>query len=65
MVRVQQAEAEFAAASEGITDRTPLVQAGAQFNAAAVALEMAWLQLFGRVRLPDRRPAGAGRCCRA
>ena len=31
-----------------------------QFNSAAVALEMAWLQLFADVRVPDRRPAGAG-----
>ena len=48
VARVQQAEAEFAAASQGITDRTPLVQAAQQFNAAAVALEMAWLQLFAQ-----------------
>ncbi len=48
VARVQQAEAEFAAASEGITDRTPLAQAAAQFNAAAVALEMAWLQLLAQ-----------------
>lgn len=48
VARVQQAEAEFAAAAEGITDRTPLVQAAVQFNAAAVALEMAWLQLLAQ-----------------
>ncbi len=46
VARVQQAEADFAAAQAGITDKTPLVQAAEQFNAAAVALEMAWLQLF-------------------
>ena len=46
VARVQQAEAEFATAQAGITDKTPLVQAAEQFNAAAVALEMAWLQLF-------------------
>ena len=44
--RVQQAEAEYTTAQQGITDETPLTQASQQFNAAAVALEMAWLQLF-------------------
>ena len=34
------------AAQKGITDDTPLAQASQQFNAAVVALEMAWLQLF-------------------
>jgi hypothetical protein len=42
--RVKQAEADFAAARSGITDQTPLDQASQQFNAAAVALEMSWLQ---------------------
>lgn len=46
VARVQQAEAEFATAQAGITDKTPLVQAAEQFNAAAVALQVAWLQLF-------------------
>ena len=44
---MQEAEAELAAAQAGITDQTPLAQAAEQFNAAAVALEMAWLQLIG------------------
>ena len=44
--RVKQAEADFSAARKGITDGTPLAQASQQFNAAAVALEMSWLQLF-------------------
>ena len=44
---MQEAETEFAAAQAGITDKTPLAQAAEQFNAAAVALEMAWLQLLG------------------
>jgi peptidoglycan hydrolase-like protein with peptidoglycan-binding domain len=44
---VQEAQAEFATAQAGITDKTPLAQAAEQFNAAAVALEMAWLQLLG------------------
>ena len=47
VTRVQEAETEFAAAQAGITDQTPLAQAAEQFNAAAVALEMAWLQLLG------------------
>lgn len=46
VARVDQAESEFADAHAGITAQTPLAQAGEQFNAAAVALEMAWLQLF-------------------
>lgn len=44
--RVKQAESEFAAAQEAVTDQTPLADASEQFNSAAVALEMAWLQLF-------------------
>ncbi len=44
--RVKQAEADFAAAQQGITDQTPLKTASQQFNAAAVALEMSWLRLF-------------------
>ena len=47
VTRVQEAQTELAAAQAGITDRTPLAQAAEQFNAAAVALEMAWLQLIG------------------
>ena len=47
VTRVQEAEAELAAAQAGITDSTPLAQAAEQFNAAAVALQMAWLQLIG------------------
>jgi peptidoglycan hydrolase-like protein with peptidoglycan-binding domain len=45
--RVQEAQAELAAAQAGITDQTPLAEAAEQFNAAAVALEMAWLKLLG------------------
>ena len=47
VTRVQEAEAELVAAQAGITDKTPLAEAAEQFNAAAVALEMAWLQLIG------------------
>lgn len=44
--RVKQAEADFTAAQNGITEQTPLKQASQQFTAAAVALEMSWLRLF-------------------
>ena len=44
--RLKQAEADFAKTSEGITDSTPLVQATASFNSAALALEIAWLKLL-------------------
>ncbi|MFF1877291.1 peptidoglycan-binding protein [Leifsonia sp. NPDC058230] len=44
--RVKQAESEFTAAEEAITDKTTLVDASQQFNSAAVALEFAWLRLF-------------------
>ena len=44
--QVKKAEADLAATSEGITDQTPLIQATAQFNAAAFALEVAWLRLY-------------------
>lgn len=54
VTRVEQAEAELATAREGITDQTPLAQAAEQFNAAVVALEMAWLQLVAQSGcLPD------------
>jgi peptidoglycan hydrolase-like protein with peptidoglycan-binding domain len=46
--RVKQAEADFTAAQNGVTDQTPLSQASQQFNAAAVALEMSWLRLFAQ-----------------
>ena len=44
--RVERAEQEMKAAQKGITEDTPLAQASQQFNAAVVALEMAWLRLF-------------------
>ena len=43
---MKQADSEFAAAQEAITDETPLTAASEQFNSAVVALEMAWLRLF-------------------
>jgi murein L,D-transpeptidase YcbB/YkuD len=45
--RVKQADADFTAAQKGITDQTALKQSSEQFNAAAVALEMSWVQLLG------------------
>lgn len=44
--RVKQADADFATAQQGITGQSPLADASEKFNAAAVALEMAWLRLF-------------------
>jgi murein L,D-transpeptidase YcbB/YkuD len=44
--RVQKAEADLMAADQGITDQTPLLRATAEYNAAAFALEVAWLRLF-------------------
>ena len=43
---MQQAEADLATASEGITDATPLAEATAEYNSAAFALEIAWLRLL-------------------
>ena len=60
VARVQQAESEFIAVQEGISDETPLSQASQQFNAAAVALEMSWLRLFADAGcLDDERAAQA------
>jgi murein L,D-transpeptidase YcbB/YkuD len=44
--RVNQAEMDLEAATEGITDQTPLTQAAETFTSAAFALEMSWLNLF-------------------
>jgi peptidoglycan hydrolase-like protein with peptidoglycan-binding domain len=44
--RVKQADADFAAAQQGINAGTPIDQASKQFNAAAVALETSWLRLL-------------------
>ncbi len=46
VARVEQAEDEFAQMQAGITDETPMTDAAEQFNAAAVALETAWLELL-------------------
>jgi murein L,D-transpeptidase YcbB/YkuD len=44
--RVRKAEADFVDASRGVTDQTPLLRATVEYNAAAFALEVAWLRLF-------------------
>ena len=58
--RVEQAQAELETAVQGINDKTPLVQASQQLNAAAVALEMSWLKLLSEVGcLTDEQQAKA------
>ena len=44
--RVQTAEADLDAASQGITDQTPISEATETFTSAAFALEVTWLNLF-------------------
>jgi peptidoglycan hydrolase-like protein with peptidoglycan-binding domain len=44
--RVEQAEADLSATAEGITAATPLAEATAEYNSAALALQMAWLKLL-------------------
>jgi peptidoglycan hydrolase-like protein with peptidoglycan-binding domain len=44
--RVQQAEDDLARTAEGITAETALLEAGAAYNSAALALEIAWLRLL-------------------
>jgi peptidoglycan hydrolase-like protein with peptidoglycan-binding domain len=44
--RVKKAESDFASATQGVTDQTPLAQATVEVNSAAFALQIAWLQLF-------------------
>jgi peptidoglycan hydrolase-like protein with peptidoglycan-binding domain len=43
---VERAEDDLATASSAITDATPLTEATATYNAAALELEVAWLQLL-------------------
>ena len=60
ITRVKQAEADFAQTSGGITDSTPLVEATASYNSAALALEVAWLKLlFDAGCLTDEQQAQA------
>lgn len=44
--RVKQAEADLEAASQGVTDQTPVKEAAETFNSAAFALEVSWLNLL-------------------
>src|SRR5436190_3251347 len=60
ITRVKQAENDLATASAGITDVTPLAQATASYNSAALALEVAWLQLVSAAGcLSDKQQAEA------
>ncbi len=44
--RVEEAEADLGSAAEGISEDTTLVDASTSLNAAAFALEVAWLHLY-------------------
>jgi peptidoglycan hydrolase-like protein with peptidoglycan-binding domain len=58
--RVQQAENDLARVSEGINEDTPLVEAAADYNSAALALEIAWLRLLDDAQcLTDQQQADA------
>jgi len=58
--RVQQAEDDLARTAGQITDETPLVEAGAAYNSAALALEVAWLRLLDDAEcLTDEQQADA------
>ena len=58
--RVQQAEDDLARVSRGITEETPLVEAAADYNSAALALQMAWLRLLDDAEcLTDEQQANA------
>ena len=64
--RVKQAESEFSTAQDSVTDKTPLKIASEQFNSAAVALEMSWLQLFADAGcIPDDQKAQAQSAAKA
>lgn len=64
--RVKEADADFTATQQGITDETPLDQASQQFNAAVVALEMAWMQLVVQAGcLDDEQRVAAQEAARA
>lgn len=63
--RVRQAEEDLAAAVGSITDETALTEAGEQFNAAAFALEVAWLKLYADAGcLDDQQAAAASQAVR-
>jgi peptidoglycan hydrolase-like protein with peptidoglycan-binding domain len=44
--RIKKAESDLTAAFQGVTDQTTLSEATTQVNSAALALQMAWLQLI-------------------
>jgi len=57
---VKKAQTDLDAASQGITDTTPLVQAQIQYTSAAFALEVAWLSLFNSANcFTDEQQANA------
>lgn len=63
--RVKQADADFAAAQQGVGEQSPLADASEKFNSAAVALEMAWLRLFDEAGcLPEEQQEQAVRAAR-
>ena len=58
--RVKQAETDLTQASAGITDATPVVQATVEYSSAALALEVAWLQVLNDAGcLTDEQQAAA------
>ncbi|WP_433299982.1 peptidoglycan-binding domain-containing protein [Actinoplanes sp. CA-030573] len=59
--RVKQADADFAAAQQGISAQTPIRQASERFNAAAVALEMAWIRVLDEAGCLDESHHDAAR----
>ena len=64
--RVQQAEDDLAQAAEGITAATPLTEASAEYNSAALALQIAWLTVLDDAGcLTDEQQADAVEWVRA
>ncbi len=60
MERVQQAEKDLADAEKGITDETLLTDATAEYNSAAFALQIVWLQLLSEAGcFTDKEQANA------
>ena len=58
--RVKQAEDDLARTARGIDADTPLVEAGAAYNSAALALEIAWLNLLNEAEcLSEERQSDA------
>ena len=63
--RVKTAEEDLEAASEGITDQTPLTEATEEFTSAAFALEVTWINLFADAGcLADEEAADAAAAVR-